>query len=802
MTIKNQDFVQVTPIKDMNQQVSPPNTMVKSKQKQMSLEFFGVKRKKENNDNEIIKKQKIEDKNTFNKDEIQFDNYENEDIENEESVDKEILALAIESDKEEENVDEIDQQEKLQFENKKDETINNEISIIKENNINNITKTKEDISKKKSLDNIFINNTGNETNSEIRSLKREQLRDQKKILKQADEEKKREAKQLKKIQDEKRRNEKKEKEEEERRLKREKIEAERDAKRAQKEAEKAEKQRRKEEEIRLREEKKKKEDDEKIKRKEELERKKKERLLEKQKIEEEKEQKRIEEETKKQKRSITNFFKVKSTSTPSPIKTNLNMNDFNSSNFEIKSDDLSKQSINNDFLQYFLPFHVKPNVKLANNINNHISSKWDDFIKSPTSFNIEEDSIIKDSICDENKSERAISVLQCLNSSSINEANRLFKNVPLKYLKFYENRKPAYLGTFSYTLIDIKEKDINLKLKPCVKITIDNNIIETLKTEIEESNPIINYDYDSDIGFGDDDGEDEDDDDEEGEDLGSADEEDDADEEMVSSDIEEFVETDAIEGNSNNEGKKRVMGPLIPVIRNVKEGINEGDEFGEYFTTLQWERMNENIKFPIDPYKDYWEDTNKKIEKKGSNIINNSTNTDPILNTQSIKMETTTTTATTTDNALDNITNISLSSSVAPMAVKKKVISNIEHLRILLEFVEKHKQLSLNTLAELAVKDDSHKGVLGEYSRAVVKNSVKANASFDKKNGWLVSKLPEPLTGGGAETIEKTPKMKVKMKVKENEKEKEEHHLAVLDVKHAQETQREEVQPPTPNLAS
>jgi chromatin assembly factor 1 subunit A len=537
--------------------------------------------------------------------------------------------------------------------------------------------------------------------SEEKRLQREKEKEERRLIKESEEEKKREIKRQKKLEEEERRILKKQREEEERLIKRKKIEAEKKARQELKERERLEKQKKREEEIKLREEKKRIEEEEKNRKRAELEKKKQEKLLEKQKIEEEKERKRLEEENKKKKRSIMNFFKIKS-----------NTEDVKNNNNILHYKDVSSTPVieeKSEFEQYFLPFHVNPNVTVADN-SKPISAKWNDFIRAPFSYNDREveDENIDNDILTPVKSERAINVLKCLNTGSINEANEIFHNVPLKYFKFYESKKPAYFGTFSYTISDINETEVNLKLDQCKKITI-NSINNNGMDDIP--NIAIDYDYDSEADIPDDGEED----DEEGEDLNSADEDEDAeDEEMGSSDIDEFVETD---NDITGESKKRVIGPLIAVVRNCNEEINDGDEFGEYFKTLQWERLHENIQFPINPFKDYWKTEKKTKEEKEINNI--STN-------KSI-----TSTSDSNTNASSDVKTIS---SPIAMSVKKKVITDSGHISALLTFVQTHNTLSLNTLAELAVKDASCG--LAEYSRAVVKNTVKAYASFDKKSGW------------------------------------------------------------------
>lgn len=697
--------------------IKKQNQKQKQKQKQMSIDFFGSPMGKkrsgsENLEEGMSKKLKVEaeidDNNGINAD----------DTESEEMVNQEILDLATESGGEENG----------NFEN---------VSFADGDDNDGDDNTEQNITENSLANNTSMDTETQKRDAENRMLKREQDREKKRLLKQQEEDRKREAKRLKKLEEDERRRLKKEKEEEERRLKREKIEAERDAKREQKEREKAEKQKKRDEESKIREEKKKREEEEKLRRKDENERKKQEKELEKKRIEEEKEAIRLQEEEKAKKRSITNFFKIKP-STNAGINTVLQSSTANLSEANTPSD---LGILSNDYDQYFLPFHIKPNVTLADTFNKEISTKWDRFLEQPNSFTNEfelerkEDSTSK--VIEQTHVERAINVLQCLNAGSMNEANRLFQRVPVKYLKFYENKRSAYTGTFSYTICDIKEPDTNLKLNPMTKVILKNNLKD------DTSGPIINYDYDSDAEAYDEEGED---DDEEGEDLNSADEDDDADDDdLGSSDIDEFVERDQGNGTGNpstddlsSSKKRRVIGPLVAVIRNCKEEISAGDEFGEYFATLQWERMREGIQFPIDPYRDYWKD-NKKSNKELLTIIESNSNMGMGNNNNATTSNKNPKFTSTIKTSETENTNASVTTGVVALGVKKKVITNMEHLKALMEFVQKHKTFSLNTIAELAVKDDANQGVLGEYSRAVVKNTVKANAVFDKKNGWQVA---------------------------------------------------------------
>ena len=555
-----------------------------------------------------------------------------------------------------------------------------------------------------------------------REAVREAQREAKRLQKEREEEKKREAKRLKKEEDEERRRLKKEKEEEERRLKREAIEAEKEAKRLQKEHEKAEKARKREVELKAREERKRADEEEKRKKKEEIERKKQEKLLEKQRIEEEKERKRAEEENKKQKRSIMNFFKPKSTtSTAEGDDANTSVTEDGNVSIDLTGTPQASRSTNeetyvtfsspvaepkiaptNDFESYFLPFYVKPNMQIANNQLPE-SNKWDAFIEgkynmSDSDGNIDEDVEMSANV------ERAIDVLKCLNAGSVEEANRLFRNVPLKYLKFYENRRAAYFGTFSYSKKDVIE-DVNIRLNPCTKVTL------TRCFEDPENKLVIDYDYDSDSDAG---GED-DDEEGEGEDLNSGDEEDEEDEEEAAgtSDIDEFVETDGI---PNSEGKRKgAAGPLVAVVRHCMDTQNSGDggdEFGRYFSSLQWERLDHTIQFPIDPFpKD-----EPMTHTKKQNLL-------PTDSATSIEASVRGTSTATTPAA-------------TVLVPKRKTVTDPQALVALQAFVASQGSLTVGTLAELAVKG----GVpaLDGVTVNVVKNTLRAHAKFDRKESkWI-----------------------------------------------------------------
>lgn len=516
---------------------------------------------------------------------------------------------------------------------------------------------------------------------------RELAAEAKREAKMLEQERKQALKRQKKAEEEERRRLKKLADEEERRLKREKIEAERKARIVQKEREREEKMKRRQEELRLRELERKRKEEEKLKRKEEeMKRKEKERLRK----EEERQRKLKEDDEKRQRRSITNFFKKNTILVPKRQPGN---------------DDEGKT----EFQKYFLPFHINQNVVL-HTPNYEIDNTWESFLNDPLGFTIPKSSqepISKDSAA----TTRAFDVLQRLNAGSLDEASRLFPSLPLRYIKFYENRKPAYVETFSYTVADTDTPD--LYLNPCTRV------------HFKCEQRVIDYDIDSDVEEGDyDEGE--------GEDLDSADDDDDDDDDdMNSSDIDEFVDDD-----SKSEKKRKIIGPLVPIIRHYQQDIDENDEFGQQFKSIHWELIDSTLTLPIDPFKDYW--TEPKTPKKPTAVTIDSliASTPP---NASVSAAVVASAGTDTNTNGEDSTNPASPSTPSTLSVKKKVITEPEHVSALLTFVQNNSSFSINTLAELAAKDNVCGPLLAKYSRAVLKNTVKEHASFDKRTGWKLS---------------------------------------------------------------
>ncbi|RKP31894.1 hypothetical protein METBISCDRAFT_13055 [Metschnikowia bicuspidata] len=160
-------------------------------------------------------------------------------------------------------------------------------------------------------------------------------------------------------------------------------------------------------------------------------------------------------------------------------------------------------------------------------------------------------------------------LVDALNSPHMTESTvlQLVINLPpIKYLKFYENSKPPYVGTWC--------SEEHLK--------IAHAFLDPLDTSVTG----YDYAYDSDLDWQDE-GEGEDVDDlEDGEDV----------EEDGDDDMDDFVD------NSELLRKRGIVGPQQSFsIWNDQSTTN-----AEIFDGLKFERLDINVTFPIDPYMDYW----------------------------------------------------------------------------------------------------------------------------------------------------------------------------------------------------
>ncbi|GME82902.1 unnamed protein product [Ambrosiozyma monospora] len=280
------------------------------------------------------------------------------------------------------------------------------------------------------------------------------------------------------------------------------------------------------------------------------------------------------------------------------------------------------------------------------------------------------------------------------------EAKIGFQALELKYLEFYENKKMPYLGTFS-----------RLSYEETKAACVDPF------TRLESEMLNIEYEYDSDL-------EEDSDDEGEGDDLEKDDDDEDDEDTEETSDIDEFVETDEVgEGNL----KKRIIGTLVPVTRWLdEENTTPNDDFAKYFDSLQYERLSNKITYPIDPFHNYWESQNSsqsplkgKQNALSKNAILNATNSNastPLVNT------------------ISTTAGKQAAPLMANMVVKKKVITDVDDSKKLTDFIIMNNEFTINTMTEVAQKQ-----ILSKYSKAVVKNSIRDIANFDKKkNQWVI----------------------------------------------------------------
>lgn len=173
---------------------------------------------------------------------------------------------------------------------------------------------------------------------------------------------------------------------------------------------------------------------------------------------------------------------------------------------------------------------------------------------------------------------KAVEVLQqmTLKEKTDEELHSLLAQVPHKYIKFYENVRPPFIGTYSV--------DFTLPA---------NNPFSTDGTG-------FNYDYDSDVEWVNEE--------EEGEvdNLESGEEEEEEDDEDMPSegefdgflDTEENGDVDGLSG-----AKRKFVGPLIPTICLKSDFENLSDENKRYFQLLKAEVLIETNE-PIDPFKE------------------------------------------------------------------------------------------------------------------------------------------------------------------------------------------------------
>lgn len=237
-----------------------------------------------------------------------------------------------------------------------------------------------------------------------------------------------------------------------------------------------------------------------------------------------------------------------------------------------------------DYKKYFLPFYVKSDVIMATNWKidpkslEKRESKIDDLLKSSFENTSIEWLNSKRLHHGYDVSFTAVEVLQNMTSKtkSDEELHQLLSKVPQKFIKFYENVRPPYVGTYSK------------------KLTLPRgNPFSTEGTG-------FNYEYDSDLDWVNDE-------DEEGggvDDLENEEDEDEEDQEEdeVDNEMEGFVDKDDNE-NSLDTKRKKFIGPLIPTIK-LRSALETLDpESQNYFHLVSVECLYPDLKFPVDPLK-------------------------------------------------------------------------------------------------------------------------------------------------------------------------------------------------------
>ncbi|CAH2355405.1 putative chromatin assembly factor 1 subunit Rlf2p [[Candida] railenensis] len=410
-----------------------------------------------------------------------------------------------------------------------------------------------------------------------------------------------------------------------------------------------------------------------------------------------------------------------------------------------KSNNRSSPSKNSHICTYdrvFLPFFQKKNVTMPksstlskedlaiakDSFDSIISIKreenqhsYENFMKNCT-FKIQ--SKTSNSSVETTKSEMSTEkIMAALNSNDATE-NEIYDMIeripPIKYLQFYENSKPPYIGTWC------SEEHLKIKFPandPFFKIPAG-----------------VDYDYDSDFDWN----EEEDGEEGEGEDIDN--DEDDEEEEDVmdeeEEDFEDFVD-------SNGEGqkkKKRFVGPLISL-----SIWNDGND-NDFFETMKYEPVNEKIQFPINPTFGYW--SRKKVEKDEDREESKAVDSNNVkVATQqqseekpSLPMSSSVGAAVSaTAAAHTTITDI-IGSNSAPnvLVAQKPKIKDSKAIFELLKFVEENNDFTIGTLVEL-----SHKK-FKSFTKALIKHTIKDIATYNKKTGnWEVNQeIKEKLSQG------------------------------------------------------
>lgn len=343
--------------------------------------------------------------------------------------------------------------------------------------------------------------------------------------------------------------------------------------------------------------------------------------------------------------------------------------------FKKVSDSSKESNDKSDYQKYFLPFYAKDGVVLPRDQPLHSSFERQ---RNDVDQQLGQRESADDAILDwlASKSVKrggrvtftAVSLLQQMTSKEKEdeELQSLLKMIPQKYIKFYENVRPPYIGTYS--------KDVILPAE---------NPFSTEETGYD-------YGYDSDLDWINEE-------DEEGEQGGvdnlesGEDDEDEEEEEASEGEFEGFLDAEDGSNKSRSAGKRKFIGPLIPTVH-LRSKLNDLDEDDKkYFEAVKVEYLIEQQPFPIDPHTSVG-------RSQSSNNLKRLAEAD------------------------QDPESSSNSPSVSPEKKRvKALITETTHLLKL--FNEIHDStFSLGTVTEIAQKN------LPQYSKQTIKNTVKEYA--------------------------------------------------------------------------
>ncbi|SMN18523.1 similar to Saccharomyces cerevisiae YPR018W RLF2 Largest subunit (p90) of the Chromatin Assembly Complex (CAF-1) with Cac2p and Msi1p [Maudiozyma saulgeensis] len=351
--------------------------------------------------------------------------------------------------------------------------------------------------------------------------------------------------------------------------------------------------------------------------------------------------------------------------------------------FKKVSDKNKPETSKSDYESSFLPFYARDGIIMPTTTlttKDELKEKMnaiDDKLKNPTT----EDTVNETKLWlssrykarDKGISYKAVTLLQQMTAKdkSDEELRALLSLVPQKYIKFYENVRPPYIGTYS--------KD--------TKLPIENPF------STEGTN--YNYSYDSDLEWV---NEEEDADGAGIDNLESGEEEEDEedDDEGSENEFDGFLDKEE-SGNSGNNNKK-FIGPLIPTVLLRINIQNMDDDDKNYFNLTSAEALISDISLPIDPHQKIRSATQSRI----------SASTSPSKRS-----------ADASDNNSNNNNSGSLESPDKKKA--KLLITDPKDLLKLFDEIQ-DSTFSLGTVTEISQKS------LPNYNKQTIKNTVKEYA--------------------------------------------------------------------------